>query len=48
VARRAKALFAVRRDAYLRYGLGRFKSVLTLKIEAIYSSETSAITEATW
>jgi hypothetical protein len=40
-------LFAFRREAYLRYDLGRFDRLVTQKMEAIYSSETSDLTKAT-
>jgi hypothetical protein len=40
-------LLAVCREAYPHYELGRSKSLVTLKMEAIYSSETSVLTRAT-
>jgi hypothetical protein len=36
-----EALFAVRREEYPRYELRRFKILVTLMMEVIYSSETS-------
>jgi hypothetical protein len=42
-----EAHFAVRRKAYPLYELRSFKSLVTLKIEAICSSETTVLTRAT-
>jgi hypothetical protein len=41
-----EALFAVRREEYPRYKLGRFKVLVAFKKEAISSSETSVLTTA--
>jgi hypothetical protein len=38
-----EALFVVHREGYSRYVLGSFKSPFTLKMEAVYSSETSVL-----
>jgi hypothetical protein len=35
-----EALFAVRREEHPRFELGRSKSLLNLKMEGIFSSET--------
>jgi hypothetical protein len=43
-----QAHFAVRREAYPCYELGRFKSLVNLKMGAIYSSETSVLNRSTW
>jgi hypothetical protein len=40
-------LFTVRLEACLPYDLGRLKSLVTLKMEATCSSETSVLTGAT-
>jgi hypothetical protein len=42
-----EAPFAVCHEECPRYDLGRFRSVVTLKMTAIHSSETSVITIAT-
>jgi hypothetical protein len=42
-----EALFTVRREAYPSYELGRFKSLVALKMEAIWPTETSVLTTAT-
>jgi hypothetical protein len=39
--------FTIRREAYPRRNLGEFKSLITLKMEATYSSETPILTRAT-
>jgi hypothetical protein len=38
-----EALFTLRLEAHPRYDLGKFKSIVTLKMEAICPSETSAL-----
>jgi hypothetical protein len=43
-----EALFTVHCEAYPRCKLGRFKSFITLKMEAICFSETLALTTDTW
>jgi hypothetical protein len=42
-----EALVTDRLEAYPRYKLGRFKSTITLKMEAMYLSETSVPTRVT-
>jgi hypothetical protein len=42
-----KAPFAVRLEKHPRCDLGRSKSLGTLKMEAVYSSETSVLTRVT-
>jgi hypothetical protein len=42
-----EALCVVRREAYPRWQLGRFENLITMKMEAIYSSETTVPTRAT-
>jgi hypothetical protein len=43
-----EALFPIHRGAYPHYELRRFKNLVTLKMEAICSSETLFLTRATW
>jgi hypothetical protein len=41
------AIFAVRREAHPRSELGTFKSLVTVMMDEIYSSETSVLTSTT-
>jgi hypothetical protein len=43
-----EAFFAVHHEAYPCYELERFKSIITLKMEATCSSEMSVLTRVTW